>query len=837
MNVTISLISCILNMILSKRLGKIATAFAGAAVGLAGLLGTGESQMARAATIDVNPSQNVSAINSVIAGSNPGDTINFTSGSYELDYQQFYDFYPDRNYTFDSAIINGIGQESGNLIKIKRGGNIDISGDLTIQNSKAGMIIGGTLYTDINISGVTFNVSDMGVIWGNIRHETDRTAPDVNFSYCTLIGGSTGFHFDSLNQTKDNKSPYVSLDNITADGLGAILIDLFVNYDTGKTQGDENITNVSLLNSDAIICGTLWPLFNSPHNVSQKDVGADYINETNNCFETTTLEHVLGTYIPIINSDSRILTADGWIGAYKPVYAGDSNLDGEVDVGDLGILAGNWNLSGKTWQTGDSNNDGVVDVGDLGTLAGNWGSIGPRSPDYGDGGQQNVPEPTSLALLAFIAGIISYRRPRLNSDTVRSIKASRTARPATIVAILAMILASLLGTGESQRARAATIDVNPSQSVSAINSVIAGSTPGDTINFTSGNYDLNYLQFYDFYPYRNYTFDSVIVSGIGAEQGSMIRILNGGNINISGDLTLQNSVYGMTVGGLSGSPTYSNIYISGVTFDVQNMGVIWRNIRHDTDRTAPDVYFSDCTLIGGSTGFHFDNGGIQPDSKSPFISVDQITADGLGGGIPGWGILIDSFVYEDSPGHITMAGNEYITDVTLLNSGAVITTELWTWFESPSNLAQKNVTDNYINSETNCFETTTLQHVPGTYIPIINSEPRILTSDGWIGAYAPAYAGDSNLDGEVDVGDLGILAGNWSLSGKTWQTGDYNNDGVVDVGDLGVLAGNWGSVGPRSPAYGAGGQQNVPEPTSLALLALAAGVISGLRSKPRLGRG
>ena len=53
-------------------------------------------------------------------------------------------------------------------------------------------------------------------------------------------------------------------------------------------------------------------------------------------------------------------------------------------------------------------------------------------------------------------------------------------------------------------------------------------------------------------------------------------------------------------------------------------------------------------------------------------------------------------------------------------------------------------------------------------------------------------AGDANFDGQVDVGDLGILAANYGGAGKKWNQGDFNNDGLVDVGDLGILAANYG---------------------------------------------
>jgi probable HAF family extracellular repeat protein len=77
----------------------------------------------------------------------------------------------------------------------------------------------------------------------------------------------------------------------------------------------------------------------------------------------------------------------------------------------------------------------------------------------------------------------------------------------------------------------------------------------------------------------------------------------------------------------------------------------------------------------------------------------------------------------------------------------------------------------------------------------------------------PATGGDANLDGAVNVGDLGILALNWSQSGKTWLQADFTGEGTVDLGDLGVLAANWGWV--RAP----GGAGAVPEPAGLILLA------------------
>jgi autotransporter-associated beta strand protein len=99
------------------------------------------------------------------------------------------------------------------------------------------------------------------------------------------------------------------------------------------------------------------------------------------------------------------------------------------------------------------------------------------------------------------------------------------------------------------------------------------------------------------------------------------------------------------------------------------------------------------------------------------------------------------------------------------------------------------------------------------------------------------YAGDANLDGKVDIGDLGLLAGAWQQSGKVWFDGDFTYDGAVNIGDLGLLAGNWQKgVGSGTLAmsfdqamaqFSAFDGVAVPEPASFGLLALGGLALAG----------
>ncbi|KKM25316.1 hypothetical protein LCGC14_1596200 [marine sediment metagenome] len=106
---------------------------------------------------------------------------------------------------------------------------------------------------------------------------------------------------------------------------------------------------------------------------------------------------------------------------------------------------------------------------------------------------------------------------------------------------------------------------------------------------------------------------------------------------------------------------------------------------------------------------------------------------------------------------------------------------------------------------------------------------RVSTNAYWVDmALDGPLAGDFNTDGTVNITDLGALASNWQASGPgvNWSDGDVNHDGKVNITDLGAVASNWKHEYAPPAAATMGGGQPVPEPGTLALLAVGAAALA-----------
>ncbi|HSV14351.1 MAG TPA: hypothetical protein VLI90_08835 [Tepidisphaeraceae bacterium] len=100
--------------------------------------------------------------------------------------------------------------------------------------------------------------------------------------------------------------------------------------------------------------------------------------------------------------------------------------------------------------------------------------------------------------------------------------------------------------------------------------------------------------------------------------------------------------------------------------------------------------------------------------------------------------------------------------------------------------------------------------------------------------------GDTDLNGSVDVGDLGALASNYGIStDRTWSQGDFNYDDKADVADLGALATNYGvslgagSIDGASVAGPIAAAAAVPEPGGMWALLSSAAILCQVRLRNR----
>jgi hypothetical protein len=92
--------------------------------------------------------------------------------------------------------------------------------------------------------------------------------------------------------------------------------------------------------------------------------------------------------------------------------------------------------------------------------------------------------------------------------------------------------------------------------------------------------------------------------------------------------------------------------------------------------------------------------------------------------------------------------------------------------------------------------------------------------------------GDGNLDGRVDLTDLGNVLNHFGQSTAAWTSGNFDGSATIDSGDVTAVLNNFGATNANSvsaPVSGGGSIVGTPEPASLAILGLAATLMTRRR--------
>lgn len=320
--------------------------------------------------------------------------------------------------------------------------------------------------------------------------------------------------------------------------------------------------------------------------------------------------------------------------------------------------------------------------------------------------------------------------------------------------------------------------------------------------------------------------DKTILRATDTEHGELITVYGSNNnpINIS-DFKLTYAATGFVVSAtdeLGNQTKYHGISFERIDFDgLNNRAGVWQISPHDDpiDENNPSITISS-SLVRNTAGFLHTKEGACTD-RDQFIGLDQVTADNVQGQY-----LVGAFVIPSGETY-TVRGQNNLTQIVLLNSPdlGLIKNNLWEYLGCcPKDIAQKEIgfpltpdTCDKITEADNCFETTNLEFIPGTYvIRIRKSDPRIYSGpNNFIGAKV-ALDGDATLNGGVNGDDLAVMGGNWmkAVEGVTWMKGDFNGDLEVDGGDLALMGGDW--MKSVNPAPG------IPEPATFGLIALGA---------------
>ena len=336
----------------------------------------------------------------------------------------------------------------GNILSDQTGWLIDGSGDWNIAtNWNFGTIPNGVGALAVFGSAITSAqtvYTNIPVTVGTLRfNNANRYNITGNGSLAIETSSGSGLIDVQAGSQKINLPLFFNSDsNVTVAGGAELLISNPVTIRANKTvtkTGAVTIEAPLILESGAVLALASGPTtaFGAPSlasgakiDVKTNSMTVDYRGQVS---PAATIKAQLASGYASgawngegINTSSAVAhqTALGWKDdaasssiLVKYTYYGDANLDGQVDISDLGALATAWQTS-AVWSQGDFDYSGFVDISDLGKLATNWqlGVGSPLGPSFDEAlasvglAGVSVPEPAGLSIIGLVA--LAFRRRR-----------------------------------------------------------------------------------------------------------------------------------------------------------------------------------------------------------------------------------------------------------------------------------------------------------------------------------------------------------------------------------------------------------------------------------------
>jgi hypothetical protein len=459
-----------------------------------------------------------------------------------------------------------------------------------------------------------------------------------------------------------------------------------------------------------------------------------------------------------------LLTIEPWRQVALP---GDVNQDGRVNSNDLGVINAAANQNEKNWWQGDVTGDGVVNSADVAIFnANNGAQTGTRwTAQAGTwttaANWQGGVVPNAVNANAYLAGsITAARNITANSQVTLGTLVFDNANAYDVVGSGGLRLQAALNGSGTAR-----VYVVQGQQKISLPLVLTSST---TVDVAAGA--------------------SLRTGNAALAAGRTLRKTGNGTLTITGTQTHAAGTALMVDGGTLDLNT--NVAASGAANVTLNANAAV-NLNARQNLAALNVG-AGALVVAGAGGANVINTrtlAIASTGKLDLTNNRMVVTDGVKGVFAGGAYTDITGVIASGRDHGAWDGYGIVTSMP----------------DAARGLTTIAVAD--------AAETV---HAGGTFAGVSVAAGDVLLMY--------TYAGDANLDGQIDAGDYGVIDNFVQLAGSFgYARGDFNYDGFIDAGDYGVIDNNVQGQGSPILTSGPAGQAvAVPEPAPVAGVVVAA---------------